>query len=147
MDDAKPWGEDLAEHVTERLTLKPVEEADPLMAHWARFRDRLADAMRDGFWTIEDLERRVFEHKAFFFPGREAAVVAEIQTFPGGRRVMQALWACGDVEEILTMIPGIESMARMMGCDETLVEGQLAWKRVLEPLGYRFFSVTLRKAL
>jgi hypothetical protein len=138
MDDAAP---------RQRLTLKPVEEVDPVMMHWARFRDQFASAMRDGFWTVEDLERKIAERRAFLFPGKDAAMVGEIAIYPGGSRVFQVTWACGNVAELLEMAPGVESMARMMGCDETLIEGQLAWKRVLEPLGYKFFSVTMRKAL
>jgi hypothetical protein len=45
------------------------------------------------------------------------------------------------------MAPGVESMGRMMGCTEMLIEGRAAWAKLLKPLGYEPFSVTLRKAL
>lgn len=130
-----------------RLSLRPVEEVDPLLSQWARFRDQFAEAMREGFWTLESLEEKIAKKQAFFFPGREAAMVAEIVGYPGGVRVFQVLWACGNVPELLQMAPGVEAMGRMMGCQEMLIEGQAAWKKLLEPLGYRLFSVTLRKAL
>lgn len=120
---------------------------DPLLSQWARFRDQFAEAMGDGFWTIDDLEQKIAHRRAFFFPGRASAVVAQIEVYPGGERVMQSLWAVGDVAEIVQMIPGIESVARMMGCTSILVEGRPAWKRALAPLGYGEWSITLHKAL
>jgi len=121
---------------------------DPLLSQWARFRDGFAEAMTDdGYWTIEELENRVASRRAFFFPGANAAMVAQIEVYPGGAKVFQVHWATGDVAELLKMAPGIESLARMMGCTETLIEGREAWRKLLEPMGYRLFSVTLRKTL
>jgi hypothetical protein len=121
---------------------------DPLLSQWSRFRDGFAEAMTDnGFWTIDDLEARVASRRAFFFPGAKAAMVAQIEAYPGGARVFQVLWATGDPDELLRMAPGIESLARMMGCTETLIEGREAWRRLLKPMGYDLFSVTLRKVL
>lgn len=120
---------------------------DPLLSQWARFRDLFASAMGDGFWTVEDLEQRIAHRRAFFFPGRNAALVGEIQTYPGGENVFQVTWAVGDVEEMLHMAPGVEAMARMMGCSSMLIEGRHAWARLLKPLGYEPWSVTVWKAL
>jgi hypothetical protein len=103
--------------------------------------------MGPGFWTIEDLEQRIAHKRAFFFPGRTSAVVSQIEVYPGGERVMQSLWAVGDLEELTDMLPGIEAVARMMGCTSFLVEGRPAWKRVLASQGYAQWSVTLHKAL
>jgi hypothetical protein len=138
------WDED------ERPRLKlepPLEPVDPMLLQWAKFRDQFADAMRDGFWTLEDLEQKIADKRAFFFPGKEAAMVAEIVAYPGGVRVFQVLWACGEIPELLQLAPGVEATGRMMGCSEMLIEGQQAWKRLLEPMGYTLFSVTLRKPL
>jgi hypothetical protein len=121
---------------------------DPLLSQWSKYRDGFAAAMTDhDFWTIEELEQRVASRRAFFFPGAAAAMVAQIEVYPGGAKVFQVLWATGDAAELLRMAPGIESLARMMGCTETLIEGREAWKRLLAPLGYSLFSVTMRKAL
>jgi hypothetical protein len=153
VSDLNTWAEDIdaavagPPRVNGRLKLEPVEAADPLLVQWAKFRDQFAEAMTGGFWTIEDLETKIAEKRAFFFPGRDAAMVAEIVIYPGGTRAFQVMWACGSVPELLQMAPGVEAMARMMGCDEVLIEGQEAWKRLLKPLGYELFSVTVRKAL
>lgn len=120
---------------------------DPLLAQWVRFRDLFADAMGEGFWTIEDLEQKIAHRRAFFFPGAGSALVGQIEVYPGGSKVFQVLWAVGDVAEIVTMAPGVEAVARMMGCDTMLIEGREAWRRVLKGHGYEPWSVTLFKAL
>ena len=120
---------------------------DPLLSQWARFRDEFASSLTDGFWTIEDLEQRIAHRRAFFFPGAAAAVVGQIEVYPGGQKVFQFLWAVGELPEIVRMVPGVEAVARMMGCTGMLVEGRQAWARVLKELGYDLWSVTLFKEL
>lgn len=122
-------------------------EVDPLLSQWARFRDQFSAAMEGGFWTIEDLEQRIAHRRAFFFPGKDAALVGQIEVYPGGARVLQITWAVGDVAEMLRMAPGVESVARMMGCTGILIEGRPAWTRVLRELGYDHWSSTVFKAL
>lgn len=152
MDDLaeNTWGEKLNDSepvAAPRLKLHDPEPVDPLLSQWAKFRDQFSEGMRDGFWTLEDLEQKIADKRAFFFPGRDAAMVGEISVFPGGARCFQILWACGEVAELLQMLPGVESMARMMGCTTMLVEGRPAWKRVLETQDYKLWSVTLHKGL
>jgi hypothetical protein len=122
-------------------------EVDPLLSQWARFRDRFALAMSDGFWTIDDLEQKIAHRRAFFFPGADAAIIGQIEVYPGGKRVFQLLWVTGEIAELVGMLPGVEAMARMMGCEAMLIEGRPAWKRILEANDYRLWSVTLHKAL
>lgn len=124
-----------------------VDRGDPVMVQWARFRDRFAEAMDDGLFTIEELEQRIASHRAYLFAGKNAAVVGQVEPYPDGTRAMQISWACGDLDEILTLAPGIEAMARMMGCTMMIVEGQKGWERLLKPQGYSFFSTTIAKEL
>jgi hypothetical protein len=139
-------GEALSPPLNDPIDLETT--VDPLLSQWARYRDGFIEAMTDdGYWTIDELESRVASRRAFFFPGAKAAMVGQIEVYPGGARVFQILWATGDVTELLQMAPGIEALARMMGCVEILIEGREAWRRLLEPMGYALFSVTLRKAL
>lgn len=120
---------------------------DPVQLQWARFREMFAEAMREGFWTVEDLEAKIASHRAFFFPGRTSACVGEVQVYPGGSRVMQITWAVGDVEELLTLEPGVAAVSRMMGCTGMLIEGRQAWAKLMKPLGYEPWSVTLYKVI
>ena len=122
--------------------------ANPMLAQWERFKGRFAEAMDDAsLYTLDDLEQRIATRRAFLFAGKDAAVIAETVDYPGGAKAMQVLWACGDLEEIVSLAPGIEAMARMVGCTKMIVEGQKGWERVLRGQGYRFFSVTIARSL
>jgi hypothetical protein len=124
-----------------------VDRSDPVMVQWARFRDRFAEAMDGGLYTIDELEERIATHRAYLFAGKNAAVIGQVEPYPGGARAMQISWACGELDEILTLAPGIEAMARMVGCTMMIVEGQKGWERLLKPQGYEFFSTTIAKEL
>lgn len=137
----------MSEALNDKVTRIAGEPDDPTLIQWARFRDDFADAMGDGYWTLEDLEQKIAAKRAFFFPGKAAAVVGQIEVYPGGERVMQFLWAVGDVAEVVAMEPGLVAIARMMGCSSVLIEGRAAWAKLLKPLGYDPWSVTLHKAI
>jgi len=131
----------------DEVVINLATKVDPLMAEWSRFRDQFAEGMDGGFWTIEDLEQKIAHRRAFFFPGANAALVGHINVYPGGRRTFETLWATGDPAEIVAMAPGVEAVARMMGCDSMLIEGRPAWLRLLRSQGYEPWSQTIFKAL
>ena len=145
--DQDTWDDDATEEAPSQLLNGHAVTVDPVELQWARFRDQFAEAMQDGLWTVEDLEEKILTHRAFFFPGKNCACVGEIHIFPSGKKVMQFTWAVGDMEELVGMEPGVAAVCRLLGCDETLVEGRAGWTKVLRPLGYEPFSVSLRKAL
>jgi hypothetical protein len=119
----------------------------PIEAQWMRFRDQFAEAMDGGPYRIDDLEREVMSGEVYFWPGRNSALVARRVIYPSGEATMETLWAVGDVEEVITLSPGMEATARLLGCSAVMVEGRKGWERVLKPHGYEPWSVTLRKAL
>lgn len=130
---------------------QPISDAapvvSPLVAQWLRFRDQFAEAMEGGPHKIELLEADVMAGRAYFWPGENAAVVATVLEYPGGARDLQTLWAVGDAAEVLTLEPGIAATARLLGCSGVLVEGRRGWERMLKPLGYEPWSVTVRKVV
>ncbi len=123
-----------------------VDRRSPIEAQWARFRPQFAEAMEGGLYTVEDLEAKIASGAAYFWPGRNSAVVAERVEYPG-ETVMQTMWSVGDLEEVIAMAPGIEATARLLGCTSMLLEGRKGWEKILRPHGYEPWSVTLRKAL
>jgi hypothetical protein len=131
-----------------QLPVKPVTPAtpNPLHAQWMRWRPMFEEAMSDGLYSIGMLERSIGQGRSIFFPGKNAALVGEKVSYHD-RDVFQVLWCVGDLEEAVGMAPGVEAMARSLGCAEMLIEGRKGWERVLKPMGYEPWSVTVRKAL
>lgn len=125
---------------------RPPQLPAALVSEWVRLRPLLEPALEGGLQTIEDVERMIGAGQAQFWPGRAAAIVTEIKTFPT-EKVCLCSMAGGDMAEILAMAPGLESWARLQGCSSVLVEGRAGWERMLKPAGFEPFSVTLRKAL
>lgn len=135
---------DIEDLAAPRATNGHDPDIDPTLRQWARFRDLFAAQMDDGFWTLEDLEARVAARRAFFFPGKAAAMVGQIDVYPGGERAFKVLWAVGDKAEALLILPGVEALARMMGCTSMLIE---AADLGVDPVGYEAWAVVLRKGL
>lgn len=118
----------------------------PLHAQWERFKPQFAEAMAETPYAVEELERSIGQGRTMFFPGKNAAITAEKAVY-GNESFFQVTWAVGDMEEVLSLAPGVEAMGRLLGCTSMLVEGRRGWEKVLKPLGYSFWSVTLKKAL
>jgi hypothetical protein len=119
---------------------------DPTLVQWARFRDQFGEVIKKdgGYWTLDDLEARVASHRAFFFPGKAAALVGQIDLYPGGERAFRILWWVGDDAECAKILPGVEALARMMGCTSMLLEDPGIDTGVA---GYEPWTATLRKGL
>jgi hypothetical protein len=125
----------------------PPSTASPLELQWLRFRDQFAEAMDGGPHSIDALEARIAKGEAYFWPGRNAAIVAQLYAYENGEWDLQTLWAVGDLEEVLSMEPVLTSTARLLGCSGVLIEGRAGWQRMLKSLGYEPWSVTVRKPL
>lgn len=118
----------------------------PVVEHFERCKPWLVDALEGGFYTIDDVMRAIAENRAQFWPGKNAAIVTEVDQI-SQKRVIRVWLAGGDMDEIIQMSHGIESWARLQGCEEVLIEGRKGWERMLKPQGYELFSITIRKAL
>lgn len=122
-------------------------EVHPLAANWSKWKDRFAEAMDDGFYTVEQLEKLIFSNHAQLWCGNNAAIVTKIENYEGGARVLQAIWMAGDLAEAIDMSPGIESFGRSMGCTQALIEGRPGWVKLLKAKGYKPWSMTVGKAI
>lgn len=77
--------------------------------------------------------------------GERCAMVTEVHQESEGRSLHVWL-AGGDLDEIVSLTPGIAAWGRMMGCVEATIEGRPGWARVLKPYGFAGETI-LRKAL
>ncbi len=128
--------------------LPPVREVvKPPHAHWERCKGWIAEGLGDSLLKIADIEAQLGKGDAILWPGAKCAIVSEFVTYPSGERASQVMSAGGDLDEILSMVPGMEAFARLNGCSTSLVEGRRGWERVLKAADYQFLSITLRKQL
>lgn len=128
--------------------LPPVREVvKPPHAHWERCKSWIAEGLGDSLLKIADIETQLAKGEAVLWPGQKCAIVSEFVTYPSGERASQVMSAGGDLDEILSMVPGMEAFARLNGCSTSIVEGRRGWERVLKASGYAFTSITLRKSL
>jgi hypothetical protein len=128
--------------------LPPVREvAKPPHAHWERCRDWIAEGLGDSLLKIADIEAQLAKGDAILWPGQKCAIVSEFVTYPSGERASQVMSAGGDLEEILSMVPGMEAYARLNGCSQSVVEGRKGWEKVLKASAYEYLSTKLRKVL
>jgi hypothetical protein len=121
--------------------------AAPPHAHWARCKAWIAEGLGDSLLKIDDIEAALARGEAILWPGAKCAIVSEFVSYPSGERASQVMSAGGDLDEIMSLVPGMEAFARLNGCAVSTVQGRKGWERVLKPAGYDFFSVTLRKIL
>lgn len=129
-------------------TLPPVQGVvPPPHAHWERCKAWIADGLEGSLLKVEDIEAALARGEAVLWPGERCALVSEFVSYPSGERASQVMSAGGDLDEILSMVPGMEAFARLNGCAVSTVEGRRGWERVLKPAGYEFLSIKLRKTL
>ncbi len=74
-----------------------------------------------------------------------AAILAEIRTYPSGIREVHGLAAAGDLAEILRLIPLAEEWGRAEGCQRAVIESRPGWERILPD--YELHQVSVRKDL
>lgn len=129
-----PQGDDNVHHLA--------QPTPPEMLQFARFREGFAQACEGTLYSIDELEQGVATRRLWIFAGKDSAVLVEWND-----DAAQLMWATGDMAELVSLLPGIEAVARMRGCTRLVVEGPRGWERVLRSQGFGFYSVTLAKGL
>ena len=115
---------------------------------YMRFRDAFAAAMDPRLYTIEHLDRLILSGEARLWSAADAAIVAEIRTFPTGARALHGLVAAGTLETITgRLIPTAEAWARERGCLLSIIESRPGWARALKPNGYSPHQLAVMKEL
>jgi len=114
---------------------------------WALWRDRIASAMDGSHQTIESLEAAIAGGLNHAWMADEACLIVDFQSYPGGARTAQVLWAAGELKPVLEELSKLEAWAKAAGFTEVLIEGRAAWARLLRGAGYEPWSVTIRKEL
>lgn len=119
----------------------------PDWAGYLAFRDHFAEAMDPQLYSIEYLDGLILSGQARFWRSEDAAIIAEIKTFPTGARVVHGLIAAGNLEGIKTLIPLAEQWGREWGCIGGMIDSRPGWARAMKQDGYAPHQVALWKDL
>lgn len=114
---------------------------------WHEQFDRCAPWIKDaleysgGTHSLEDVRAQIASGHAQIWPAEKAVVVTEIRVHP--RKKVCNFWlAGGDLDQILDMLPHMESWAKDNGCDATTLNGRVGWKKVLKDYQPQAMSFT-----
>lgn len=126
----------------------PPPQASPAMKEWERCKPWIEAALEGTPYDVAFIEGMLQRpvNPAQFFPGKDCAMVTEVQQ-QGTDRVLFVWAAGGKMEELLAMAPGIEAVGRLMGCNAAMAEGRSGWSRILKNHGYEVASIVMRKVL
>lgn len=118
----------------------------PRWAEYLRFRDAFRAAMDERLYPAEWLDRRVLSGDVLFLSTQDAAIVAEVRTYPSGAQDVHGLVAAGAMDEIVErLIPEAEAWGRAQGCAGAIIESREGWARALRRYGYEPFQTAVRK--
>lgn len=98
----------------------------------------------DGGFTLDDLIDAVARGHMQSWHGLNSLLITELVCYPR-KKMLRVVIAAGDIEEILAMIPTVESWSKLQGCGGVLFTGRPGWKRVLDRYGYRSLGIVMTK--
>tara|TARA_R110002020_G_scaffold30453_1_gene95952 strand:- start:2407 stop:2808 length:402 start_codon:yes stop_codon:yes gene_type:complete len=101
-------------------------------------------------YDVDDLLQMIKEDRAIFYPVKNGAAVFRVAVYPKRRRLR--LWLIGGevgdgVAKLDAVMGAAEMLAKEYGCDGIECTGQIAYKRVLKPFGYKHKGVVLTKEI
>lgn len=117
------------------------------MNGYLRFRDRFAEAIDTRLYSLDHLDAMMLSGRGKCWCSENAAIVAEIKTFPTGAKAVCGVIAAGELEEIVALIKHAEEWGRVHGCQFGMIESTAGWQRVMKKHGYETFQVSLIKPL
>ena len=122
---------------------------------WERCKPYMATALEKsgGHYGVDDLLKLIKEDRAIFYPILNGAAVFRVAVYPKKRRL--GLWLIGgevgeefDVRSASQpVMEAAELLAKEHGCDGIECIGQIAYKRLLKPFGFKHKGVVLIKEL
>lgn len=113
-----------------------------------KMRDGLQKALEragEGF-TLFHLEEQLKLGNALLWTGNEACLVTSLHTDVETQNRLLHVWlGCGDINELISLEPGISAWARARGCSYASIDGRRGWSRVFKKLGFTTVDGELRK--
>ena len=119
---------------------------------WEKSKPYMVTALKKSGdeYGIDDLLQEIKDERAIFYPVQNGAAVFRVSEYPKRRRLN--LWLIGGevgegVAKLDAVMEAAEMLAEQYGCDGIECIGQIAYKRVLKPFGYKHKGVVLTKEL
>ena len=119
---------------------------------WEKSKPYMVTALKKSGdkYGIDDLLQEIKDERAIFYPVQNGAAVFRVSEYPKRRRLN--LWLIGGevgegVAKLDAVMEAAEMLAEQYGCDGIECTGQIAYKRVLKPFGYKHKGVVLTKEL
>lgn len=110
------------------------------------WRDRFAEALDPEYYNIEYLDRLIAGDAQIRW-NADAAIIFELKTFPGGKKVVHGIIAAGELDAIKALILLAEQWGRNRGCTAALIESRSGWERIMRDEGYKPFQISIAKDL
>ena len=114
---------------------------------YSDWRGRFLEAVDQALYPAAWLDQRVSDGTAHFWANEDAAILAEIRTYPGGVIEVHGLVAAGDIEAVKTLIPMAEEWGRKCGATRATIASHPAWARIMRDEGYSPWQLTIAKEL
>ena len=114
---------------------------------YADWRGRFLEAVDESLYPAAWLDRRVADGSARFWGNTDAAILAEIRTYPSGAREVHGMVAAGELDAIMALIPFAERWGRECGCVRASIQSSPAWGRLMAGAGYVPEQLIIAKSL
>jgi hypothetical protein len=120
----------------------------PDWSAYLRWRDAFGEVMDPRMYSLSWLDGEIHGGRMLMWADADAAILAQVRTYPTGARDIHGMVAAGDLKAIATrLIPLAEEWAKAAGCIGAVIDSREGWRRVLEPSGYRPYQIAVRKEL
>lgn len=127
--------------------VEAIEEGAARWSEFERFLPGFAEAMDRRFYTPEWLRSQVWAGAVKFWSSANAAITAELRTYPTGAVAVHGLYATGALTGVLKLIPLAEAWGKANGASFAFVDSREAWRTLLEPYGYDPYKTCVLKEL
>lgn len=114
------------------------------MTPYLAFRDEIV-ALDPERYPAEFIDRQVLEGAWRCWGCHEAAILAEIKTYPSGFKELHGIAAAGELRAIVGLIRLAEEWARGQGCARAVIESRPGWAKALPE--YEPHQYSVRKEL
>jgi hypothetical protein len=115
---------------------------------YLHFRPQFAEVIDPRHYSMEWLDRQVWEGAVQLWTCDDAALITEIKEYPTGAKDIAVLIAAGNMEKIVGELrEAAEEWAVEQGCCGVLIESREGWAKALKPFGYEPHQLTVRKDL